>query len=60
MQKEYNFWMSGSDKVQKPGDAIEHVVIMSDGTILNRFYDKGTKPRPEAFKEDIKVAKNGK
>lgn len=58
MQKEYDFWMQGSDKVQKPGDAIEHVVIMPDGTVMNRFYDKGKQPRPEAFKEDIKVAKN--
>ena len=58
IQKEYNFWMHGSDKIQKPGDANEHVVSMPDGTILNRYYDRGTLPRPEAFKEDIKVAKN--
>ncbi|HEY5826540.1 MAG TPA: trehalase family glycosidase, partial [Cyclobacteriaceae bacterium] len=58
IQKEYNFWMHGADKIQKPGDANEHVVAMQDGTILNRYYDRGTHPRPEAFKEDIKVAKN--
>jgi alpha,alpha-trehalase len=58
MQKEYEFWMHGSEKLQRLGDATEHVVNMPDGTILNRYYDKGKLPRPEAFKEDIKVAKN--
>jgi len=58
MQKEYNFWMNGSDKIQKPGEVAEHVVVMPDGSKLNRYYDKGFEPRPEAFKEDIKVAQN--
>jgi alpha,alpha-trehalase len=56
LQKEYNFWMNGVDKLQKPGDQFEHVVIMPDGTILNRYFDKNSRPRPEAFKEDVKVA----
>ena len=56
LQKEYNFWMHGVEKLQKPGDRFEHVVIMPDGTILNRYFDKNPQPRPEAFKEDIKIA----
>jgi alpha,alpha-trehalase len=56
LQKEYDFWMNGVDKLQKPGDQFEHTVIMGDGTILNRYYDKSTQPRPEAFKEDVKIA----
>lgn len=56
MQKEYDFWMEGADQIQKPGEAKEHVIVMPDGSKLNRYYDKGRQPRPEAFKEDIKVA----
>lgn len=57
LQKEYDFWMFGSGQVQKPGDALEHVVVMPDGTILNRYFDKVSQPRPEAYKEDVEVAK---
>jgi alpha,alpha-trehalase len=52
MVKEYNFWMAGIDSVKNPGDVAQHVVMMSDGSIMNRYYDKGESPRPEAYKED--------
>jgi alpha,alpha-trehalase len=50
--KEYAFWMDGVDSLKNPGDAVEHVVMMSDGSVLNRYYDQGDTPRPEAYKED--------
>jgi alpha,alpha-trehalase len=56
MVKEYNFWMNGIDSVKNPGDAVAHVVMMNDGSILNRYWDKGTTPRPEAYKEDYTLA----
>jgi alpha,alpha-trehalase len=56
MLKEYSFWMSGADSVTKPGDAVQHVVMLSDGTIMNRYFDKGESPRPEAYKEDYALA----
>jgi alpha,alpha-trehalase len=56
MVKEYNFWMAGSDSVKNPGDAVQHVVMMSNGTVMNRYYDKGDSPRPEAYKEDHALA----
>lgn len=56
MVKEYQFWMNGKDSLSKAGDAFEHVVMMNDGTILNRYYDKGETPRPEAYKEDYHLA----
>jgi alpha,alpha-trehalase len=56
LQKEYDFWMNGADSVRNPGDVAAHVVMMSDGTIMNRYYDKGDTPRPEAYKEDLAVA----
>lgn len=55
--KEYNFWMNGTDQLKKPGDAYEHVVMMPDGSIMNRYYDRIPEPRPEAYKEDVEIAK---
>jgi alpha,alpha-trehalase len=52
MVKEYAFWMNGLDSVKHPGDHVQHVVMMPDGTVLNRYFDKGSSPRPEAYKED--------
>jgi alpha,alpha-trehalase len=57
LQKEYDFWMYGSGNLSKPGDANRHVVSMADGTILNRYYDERPEPRPEAYKEDVEVAR---
>jgi alpha,alpha-trehalase len=57
MLKEYAFWMNGVDSLKSEGDTFEHVVKMSDGSILNRYYDRGESPRPEAYKEDFLLAK---
>src|SRR5690606_38193046 len=56
MVKEYAFWMNGEDSVRKPGDASHHVVMMDNGTLLNRYYDMGDTPRPESYREDYKLA----
>jgi alpha,alpha-trehalase len=40
MVKEYKFWMDGVDSVKNPGDAVQHVVMLSNGAIVNRYYDK--------------------
>lgn len=58
MVKEYQFWMRGVDSVKNPGDAVQHVVMLNDQTIMNRYYDQGDSPRPEAYKEDYAVAQN--
>lgn len=60
MVKEYQFWMSGLPEVKKPGDASDHVVMLADGSIVNRYYDKGSSPRPEAYKEDFNLAQQQK
>jgi len=54
---EYRFWMRGRTKL----DATEHqayrrVVQMPNGTLLNRYYDNKTTPRPESLREDIETA----
>lgn len=60
MIKEYNFWMNGVDSVRNPGDAVQHVVMLPDRSIVNRYYDKGDSPRPEAYKEDYALGQKDK
>lgn len=56
LEKEYDFWMKGSEGL-KPGSAKRNVVMLADGTVLNRYWDAGDYPREEAYKEDIAAAK---
>lgn len=58
LQKEYDFWMTGADKLNS-GHALR-VVRMPDGSILNRYWDENDTPRPESFKEDLELARLGK
>lgn len=51
---EYQFWMKGGDKLPKSKHkALDRVVEMPNGTILNRYYDKKTAPRAESLDEDV-------
>lgn len=54
--REYDFWMSGQDKVAVNHQAEEHVVHLTDGQILNRYYDHGDYPREESYREDLETA----
>lgn len=61
MEKEYAFWMNGTEKL-KTMQAYRRVVKMPDGSILNRNWDDVNKPRQESYAEDVatsKVYKNG-
>ena len=54
---EYRFWMRGRTKLL----TTEHrswrrVVQMPDGSLLNRYYDNKSTPRPESLKEDVETA----
>ncbi|MEY2918428.1 MAG: hypothetical protein RIS73_2142 [Bacteroidota bacterium] len=57
LEKEYNFWMAGTDQLNKTNNSCNHVVLLDDGIILNRYWDSNATPRPEAFIEDKHVAK---
>lgn len=59
LEKEYNFWMKGASNIGN-GKAINHVVKLTDGTILNRYYDAGDQPREESYREDFEAAKSTK
>lgn len=57
LEKEYAFWMDGADKLSTEAPAFRRVVRMADGAVLNRYWDDDPSPRPEAYIEDIHVAK---
>ena len=56
LQKEYNFWMQGSDLLTSGNSSIKRVVLMPGGKILNHYWDENDTPRPESFKEDSQLA----
>ena len=51
LQKEYNYWMEGSDKLN-PLQSNKTVVRLKDGSLLNRYWDDLDIPRQEAYYED--------
>lgn len=57
LQKEYNFWMDGQARLTQNGQAYRRVVRLGDTAYLNRYYDDRDTPRPEAYKEDVAIAR---
>ncbi len=55
MEKEYAFWMDGSDKL-KAGEAFRRVVRLKNGDLLNRYWDDSMVPRQESWREDYMTA----
>ncbi|NQU82433.1 MAG: alpha,alpha-trehalase TreF [Parcubacteria group bacterium] len=60
LKKEYSFWMKGSDRVNEANRAINNSVLLHNGQILNRYWDKDASPRPEAFRIDSLNARTAK
>ena len=56
LEKEYSFWMDGSELLTDDHIAQRRVVLMPDGSILNRYWDDRDTPRPEAYIEDKHLA----
>jgi alpha,alpha-trehalase len=56
LQREYAFWMEGASRLKK-GSAHRRVVMLPDGTILNRYWDDSDTPRDESFREDTELAR---
>lgn len=58
MLGEYRFWMKGKKALEKMDEAsaLRRVVRMSDGTLLNRYFDNKKTPRPESLREDRDTA----
>lgn len=57
MEKEYAWWMEGADALQ-PGQANKRVVKLTDGEVLNRYWDDRDTPRPESWLDDVTTAKS--
>ena len=57
LQKEYDFWMNGSDLLKQGKTNVNRVVLLPDSNILNHYWDENDTPRPESFKEDVELAK---
>jgi alpha,alpha-trehalase len=55
MEKEYAFFMDGSDKL-KPGESYRRIVRMKNGDLLNRYWDDNMVPRQESWREDYLTA----
>jgi len=56
LEKEYAFWMLGSESISALIPSQNRVVRMNDGSILNRYWDAHDTPRPESYKEDVELA----
>ncbi|HEX3024904.1 MAG TPA: alpha,alpha-trehalase TreF [Chitinophagaceae bacterium] len=57
LEKEYRFWMDGEDKLSQTNNNFRRVVLLPDGSVLNRYWDDYDTPRPEAYAEDVQIAK---
>ncbi|HND88263.1 MAG TPA: alpha,alpha-trehalase TreF, partial [Saprospiraceae bacterium] len=56
LQREYAFWMSGSTLLRPRLSTHRRAVRMSDGSLLNRYWDDLDTPRPESYREDVELA----
>jgi alpha,alpha-trehalase len=57
LRREYAFWMQGEAGL-KPGIAHRRVVALTDGAVLNRWWDDADTPRDESYREDTELARS--
>jgi alpha,alpha-trehalase len=57
LEKEYQFWMDGEKQLTLENNSYRRVVLLPDGSLLNRYWDDFDLPRPEAYTEDVHIAK---
>ncbi|RRU22247.1 alpha,alpha-trehalase TreA [Stenotrophomonas sp. 278] len=55
LRAEHAFWMRGSEGLAS-GAAIERVIRMNDGSLLNRYWDARAVPRTESWTDDLATA----
>ena len=56
LEKEYAFWMDGAPLLNDQNPVYRRAVRLPDGTIVSRYFDDKTKPRPEAYLEDLHLS----
>ncbi len=62
MLAEYRYWTKGKRLLEKDDEVVakKRVVRLSNGSIVGRYYDDKTTPRPESLREDVEtVDKSG-
>ncbi len=59
LEAEYDYWMVGS-AILRRGQSYRRVVRLSDGTLLNRYWDDRAEPRDESYREDVATAREGR
>ncbi|MGH7563181.1 MAG: alpha,alpha-trehalase TreF [Gemmatimonadota bacterium] len=57
LEAEHRFWMDGAEGLN-PGEAYRRVVKLSDGSVLNRYWDDRPEPRPESYREDYELGRS--
>ncbi|MGG1947931.1 alpha,alpha-trehalase TreF [Trinickia sp. NRRL B-1857] len=57
LKAEYDYWMKGAAALG-PGQASRHVVRLTDGSVLNRYWDERAAPRDESYREDVSTARS--
>jgi alpha,alpha-trehalase len=55
LRREYAFWMAGAEETPA-GTASRRVVVLPDGTVLNRYFDDLDTPRDESYIQDVQTA----
>jgi alpha,alpha-trehalase len=58
LELEHDFWLKNASILRGPSEAKNRVVELSDGSILNRYWDENCTPRPESYREDVEIAHN--
>lgn len=56
MEKEYQYWMKGQEKLSTEKKSELKVVQMPDGSVLNRYYDNSASPRAEMYAADVELS----
>lgn len=56
LEKEYEFWMQGKEKITESYSGQSHVVQLEKGEYLNRYCDADSLPREESYYEDLELA----
>ncbi len=58
LEKEYHFWMRGTDVLSNENKTSHRTAILPDGSVLNHYWDEYDTPRPESFAEDVELAQH--
>lgn len=57
LMKEYDFWMEGAGSLSNEKSEHRRVVRLSEGEVLNRYWDDRNDPRAESYREDVETVR---